>query len=183
MAAAREVGLGLASHLRADAVFHRHPAFHERMDLLRPRVRELWPGARDPELVAHVLIEMLLDRWLMAGDSTLLTRYYGAFRRDQRDFAASMAASDEASRAALGEVLERFVSSRMLVQYGNADGLVARLVRALGRIPRFFRDPPVESRLAERVDAWSREIEGGFDELLGFVRAALQKERATVRPA
>ncbi|MEI7894987.1 MAG: hypothetical protein WCI05_17960 [Myxococcales bacterium] len=70
-----------------------------------------------------------------------------------------------------------------LASHLRADGLVARLVRALGRIPRFFRDPPVESRLAERVDAWSREIEGGFDELLGFVRAALQKERLTVRPA
>ena len=77
----------------------------------------------------------------LGGDPRGLFRIRGAFRRDQRDFAASMAARDEASRAALGEVLERFVSSRMLVQYENADGLVARLVRALGRIPRFLLRP------------------------------------------
>jgi hypothetical protein len=163
---------GIASHLAADAAFHRHPEFHRRVQLVAPELRSAWPGLRHVELAAHVLVEMLLDRWLIARDPGLVARYYSAFTHANRDAAARMSVPEAGDREPLRHLLDRFVTSGFLAEYRTAPGLLARFAGSLSATPKPPSQPPPRAvtRLVERL---SGELARGAAELLGEVRTAL----------
>jgi hypothetical protein len=171
-ARARDLALGIDMHLRADAAFHTHPEFFRRMRLLRPELCAVWPALGEAEFASHLLVEMLLDQWLIAERPGLLADYYGAFDDATLDFAAAHGATP-GTRDALRALFARFVAVRFLDDYVTPEGLVPRFVGALGRTP--FA-PSGETPLVELVAfvaRWAGQLKGGSGELVAFVRDAV----------
>ena len=117
-----ELRHGIAHHMQADSVFHSHPDFESRVDWLSRQLRTRWPDLRHASTYAHVLVEMLLDRWLMERDVRPLDIYYQAFQPQNLAFAAEHAVLDPGVSPALLAVLERFATLQFLRGYTTAKG-------------------------------------------------------------
>lgn len=176
--AVRAVAQGVDAHLRADATFHRHPEFQRRMDWLEGEMRSVWPGLGSAALGAHVMVEMLLDRWLLRGDPGLVERYYASFSPTLIAFVSTQVSDDRESQEAMTKVLHTFTSTRFLADYPDRERLVMRFVRRLERIPFVpANDPPV-GRLVSLLESWSHALEEGSAELLEAVRRAIRANAA-----
>lgn len=164
---------GIAHHMQADAAFHRHPSFLERVSVAAARIEGYLAEPRWSALVAHVLVEMLLDRWLIEGEAGLVDRYYGHFVAPTRARAAELASAGDAARGELAGMLERFVSLRFLADYLDFERLVWRLSRALGRADHAILAEDRLDALAIEARRLHRELAPGSGELLDDVRRAV----------
>lgn len=167
---------GIAHHLQADAAFHRHPIFSRRVSLVAERAEPLLAESRWSTVFAHVLVEMLLDRWLIEGDPGLLDRYYGHFGQHARERAATLASDRDEMRRELATLLDRFVELRFLADYTRSAGLAFRLVRTLGRVAVNLVADDRMDPLAALVADLHVELAPGSEELLGDVARAVEEK-------
>jgi hypothetical protein len=171
-----ELRMGIAHHMRTDAVFHSHPDFEGRVDWLARQLRAHWPGLQHASTYAHVLVEMLLDRWLMARDPGPLDIYYQAFSADNLAFAAEHGVIEPGVAPALLAVLERFASLQFLRGYTEAEGLAQRFLGLTRRLPWPWEWlPSLQDELVENIDAWHTRLGPRSGELVESVRAGVEK--------
>lgn len=178
-----ELRLGIAHHMQADSVFHSHPDFEGRVDWLARQLREHWPGLQHASTYAHVLVEMLLDRWLMERDSRPLDTYYQAFSPQNLAFAAEHAVVDPEVAPHLLAVLERFAGMQFLRGYTQAEGLAQRFLGLTRRLPWPWEWlPSLQDELIENIDAWHKRLAPRSAELLESVRLGVEA-RVAATPA
>jgi len=166
---AETLAYGIAHHMHADATFHGHPVFQARLARatrgLEPHLREL----RHPGLAAHVLVEMLLDRWLLDRDPQLVDAYYGHFSHAGRRRACDLSSDEPGVRDDLAGVLDRFTATRFLADYTTFAGIALRLVRTIRRV-RLIEDDEVDlAALGAEVGALHEELAAGSEALLDEV--------------
>lgn len=165
--------LGLRAHLTADTAFHRHPAFNARVECIAGELNDLWPSFHDAELIAHVLFELLLDRWVLERDGSLGERYFASFTDHNVAFAARMGALDDPSRDELRGVLERFRTAPFVGELPRLDRVVQLLSRTIGRTV-FAQEGFPTRHLLEQVDRWERESRPAFEPLVVAARDAVR---------
>lgn len=175
---------GIEHHMRADAVFHGHPEFQRRVTLVAAELRGLIPSMRHAQLAGHVAVEMLLDRWLIDRDPTLLDRYYASFEPEIRERASSLGTSDQPSREALRSVLDRFASTAFLRGYTAASGMAVRMLRSLSRTPFADNAEVSEEIVAAWLERWRERLVEGSQGILEDVRAGVEcwKDRSASAP-
>lgn len=175
----RQLAVGIAHHMQADAVFHGHPEFQRRVDWLAAQLKATWSELRRTSFYAHVLVEMLLDRWLIQRDPRPLVDYYAAFHEANLAFAAEQAVTDGSSSPTLRAVLDRFVTSRFLEAYATPAGLAQRFQWLASRLPlQGGWQNQWTGELAEHLEAWHSELGPGSGALLQSVRAGVEVIRA-----
>jgi hypothetical protein len=178
-----QLRVGIAHHMQADAVFHSHPDFEGRMDWLARQLRTHWPDLQHASTYAHVLVEMLLDRWLIEQDPRPLEIYYQAFSPENLSFAAEHAVVDPVAAPALLAVLERFAGLQFLRGYTHAEGLALRFLGVTRRLPWPWEWlPSLQDELVANIDAWHRRLGPRSGELIESVRVGVEA-RANKKPA
>jgi len=168
---------GIEHHMRADAVFHGHPQFVQRVGLIAADLRATVPSIRHTQLAGHVAVEMLLDRWLIDRDPTLLDRYYASFEQATCERASALGTADDASRDALLCVLDRFASTAFLRGYCAASGMAVRMLRSLSRTPFANNAGVSEEVVADWLERWRERLSEGSQEILDDVRAGVDSWR------
>ncbi len=170
-----DLRLGIAHHMQADSVFHSHPDFEGRVDWLARQLRTRWPELQHASTYAHVLVEMLLDRWLMERDLRPLETYYQSFSPQNLAFAAEHAVSEPSVAPALLAVLERFANLQFLRGYFDAEGLALRFLGVSRRLPWPWEWlPSLQSELIENIDGWHNRLAARSGELIESVRAGVE---------
>ncbi len=166
---------GIAHHMQADAVFHRHPIFSERVERVSDRLCGLLGEPRWATVCAHVLVEMLLDRWLIERDTGFLDRYYAHFDDTNRERAAALASHRADMQQELAQLLAYFVELRFLADYTRAEGLAYRLVRTLRRVSDSIVPEARMEALAALVSELHVELAPDSDRLLAEVAQAVDQ--------
>jgi hypothetical protein len=170
-----ELRRGIAHHMQSDSVFHGHPEFESRVDWLARQLRAHWPDLHHASTYAHVLVEMLLDRWLIETDPAPLETYYQAFSPENLGFAAQHAVSESEVSPALLAVLERFAGLQFLRGYTNAEGLAMRFLGLTRRLPWPWEWlPSLQEELIDNIDPWHKRMRPRSGELLEAVRAGVE---------
>lgn len=149
----RALADGIESHLKADGVFHAHDEFVARLDRVEEELLRFWPTVGHGEMAAHILVEMMLDRWLMLDRRARLASYYDCFTAEWIAIAAQHGAPTDPAREALAGVLRFFADARFLEDYPRAEGLAMRFCRAWARTPFAGDDVAPEGAIAEWVEA------------------------------
>ncbi len=163
---------GIRSHLAADAAFHGHPVFRERVAWLAPRIEPVWQGLRHASLAAHVLVEMVLDAWIVEREPARLDDYYACFSPLQNRTAAMLSASDAPMETEVMAVLDRFSGTQFLRDYATPEGTVDRFARLLVHTPFGSGTRPDFDRLVGVTKTAAKRFDAGSGELLDEVRAA-----------
>ncbi|MEM8884814.1 MAG: hypothetical protein AAGD14_12145 [Planctomycetota bacterium] len=128
---------GVQQHVEDDAWFHATEAFQRSEVELTALVKSV--HADEPRqrswFFGHILVELLLDAWLMEQDSTLLDRYFDALDEVAADRVVSQAEpwlTQPPSR--LHAFIDLFRTHRFLDGYRTDEGLLARLNGVAGRV-------------------------------------------------
>lgn len=172
--AARDLAYGVRSHLAADGFFHGHPVFVARCGEVATDLHAAWPALRHADLMAHVLVEMLADRWLMSHEPGLLDWYYEAFDADTRQAVAALSTREPVARQEVAAMLELFAGSQFLRDYPDAGGLAGRFLRMLARSPFAAEVTLAPADLAPWVERWSARYVDVWPPLLEEVRVVVQ---------
>ncbi len=141
-----QLSAGLKLHVLQDVAFHRAPCFHQQVNGLTQLLRQgAGTGARRLFAQAHVLLELLLDAWLLGSTPGLAQRYREALRRvDETALALVLprggAMAAQALRrlrqpGALEQVLDdAWVAGRLAGLATALGGVGLPLPRALGAV-------------------------------------------------
>lgn len=156
---------GVRQHLADDERFHGAPAFLALEQELTLALRAL--HADEPRqrsrFLAHVLVEQLLDAWLMARDPQLLPRYFAALDAlDGRRLGAHCAPWLSRPAIHLEHTLERFRQTRFLEGYRRDDHLAERLAGVARRVGL----PPLAPGLVALLPRFRRRVAAAGPALL-----------------
>lgn len=125
-----DFGAGVHRHFEDDRWFHATEAFQRCEAELTALVRQA--NGHEPRqrswFFGHVLVELLLDAWLMERTPTLLDDYYRALSGlDPGELVAHAAPWMSRPPRRLGWFVELFLEHRFLEGYATDEGLLARL--------------------------------------------------------
>jgi hypothetical protein len=151
---AAAVARGIVQHLVDDDWFHRSRAFIELSTRLTVEVHRVLrddDGLR-PQLLGHILVEILLDATLIAANPALLDAYYRALAAvDPLVVQATVNHISRQPTDRLALMIEHFARLRILSDYLDDETLFGRLNQVMRRIgvaelPQRFLDVLPECR-------------------------------------
>ena len=141
--------LGLERHFHADRVFHSSELFSQETHALSRILEQAFPEQDLPRkyFIAHILLELLLDKVLIHHDPQILPDYYLHFERlapfdDLRRGTEAVSAHPMPNYEAF---LQKFVENKYLYHYTENDHLIyilRRLLRRVGIEQSAFLDDP-----------------------------------------
>ena len=166
------LAIGIRSHLAADACFHGHQEFRRRMDWLSPKLAGAWPGLQHASFAAHVLVEMVLDSWIVAQRPHRLDDYYASFSDNGIVLASKLCAENPDMETDVSAILRRFATAQFLRDYDTAEGTTDRFVRLLAHTPFPTKSPRDIRDVVQVVREAAATFETGSLELLQDVRVA-----------
>lgn len=164
---------GMESHLKADGAFHAHGEFVTRVDRVEAEITRFWPSVGHGEMAAHILVEMVLDRWLMLRDPARLERYYACFTDENIALAAQHGATTDPAREVLANVLRFFANERFLADYVRPEGLARRFCRAWSYTPFAGDDRAPEAAIAAWVEERFEAMAPRSEILIDVTREAI----------
>ncbi len=69
--------LGIENHIKADDIFHRHSLFEELQEIAKSEMKKTFKGSlKRRYVIAHVLIELLIDKFVINNENTVLDTFY-----------------------------------------------------------------------------------------------------------
>lgn len=133
----RAVLTGVQSHLDDDDWFHGSAAFLDVSGRLSRLFRAAMPDDETHRVgfLGHIVVELLLDRWIMEQNTTALDRFYTAF--DTADpqvvqYSVGLAASRTTEK--IVPFWHRFVDERFLADYPDPNRMLWRLNHVMKRV-------------------------------------------------
>ncbi|MEM7316510.1 MAG: hypothetical protein AAF497_25525, partial [Planctomycetota bacterium] len=128
---------GVIRHHQDDDWFHRGATFNDMVYRSSMELSKLLNGDRSmrTNLVAHVVIEMLLDAYLHEQHPGDLDRYYAQIETvdpSQVQSAINLFATRETNQ--LTEYIERFRNDKFLFDYATDEGVLFRMNKVLRRV-------------------------------------------------
>jgi acyl carrier protein phosphodiesterase len=129
---------GIQRHFAADAAFHSSAFFQAETGHITDLLEERFPGnqATRKYFVAHVLLELLLDKVLIQEEPTLLDEYYAHYK-GHSPFATVSSATERVAGKPLpnyADFLEKFLQNRYLGNYRQWEHIQYVLTRILRRV-------------------------------------------------
>ena len=136
----RELAAGVVQHHEDDDWFHRTRAFAELSLQFAVILRDGLPaddGLR-PSFLGHILVELLLDDWLIQDDPPKLDAYYSVLEAIDANVVAQFIAKATSNERALFDrfvqFLPRFIEVRFLNDYADNAKLLYRLNNVMDRV-------------------------------------------------
>jgi hypothetical protein len=159
------IAAGIVRHHHDDAWFHSTRAFAELSLDFTLTIRDLLPaddGFR-PSFLGHILVELLLDWELIAGDPALLDGYYAAIDSvDAKLVADVVERMTDRPCELLAVLIPRFSVERFLWDYRED----AKLCYRLNQVMRRVKLPLLPAEFAEILPAARRAVRSRQVELL-----------------
>lgn len=151
---------GLQAHFDDDRWFHVHEAFTSVLEDGTRTIRARAPGTR-ASVIAHVLVEMLLDGELMRRDPSALDRYVDALAQIDTKLLHDVAARYlPRPPRRLDELVAYFEKNPFMRGYDTDEGVLSRITAlsariGLGELPRALIDDigPLRAAVVARADA------------------------------
>jgi hypothetical protein len=150
--------VGICRHFAADAVFHSSEFFLRETSLLARQIREQIPGSNParPSFIAHIALELLLDRILISAHPDLVPGYYAHFSEEPPETIARL--TEWITGKQLPQYpafLRDFVARKSLYHYLEWDRMLfilQRIVEGVGLQAGFIRNDPDFQHLLEKYE-------------------------------
>lgn len=147
---------GIRKHFADNHAFHATLAFEDAQREVAKLLRTRHPTIRRTNFLAHILVEVLLDAWLLQRDPTLADRYYASLDRlDLDPLVAWLNQWATEPAPGLASWIEGFRRIQFLRTYGD-DGEVAARLEAVARRVSLPALPPGFHRAVHAARLWIR---------------------------
>lgn len=131
-----ELWRGILNHIQMDAFFHRSDFFKNSYEDIRTILNKTIPPEMNirPFFLAHILVEVLLDHYLLRETPDLSHRFYSFLDRINTKEIIRILEKFFARRLdGLEELINKFLVTRFLESYINLDNLIYPVNRMLTR--------------------------------------------------
>ena len=167
---------GLERHFHADRVFHSSPLFASETVYFSRALENAFPeqDVARKYFVAHIILELLLDKVLIANNPDLLASYYKHFESLQ-PFAKIRKDSEEVSKHPLPNYesfLQKFTENKYLYHYTEYDHLIYILRRLLRRVGVEKSDYLEDQRFLKLMADFEIRITDCYEQFFTEIRAA-----------
>ena len=156
---------GVLRHLADDDWFHQTAAFNQLNISFMGQLRAILPNDEGyrPAFLGHILVEILLDAWLMAREPARVTAYYEALATVEAEFVQTCV-NRLASRSTqvLTIFLPRFLQERFLYDYAENEKLCYRLNQVMRRVGL----PPLPDSLLDCLPGFRGQVASQAEALL-----------------
>lgn len=164
---------GLKRHFFADGVFHTSPLFQKETRRISELLVEFFPHTTVPRkfFIAHILLELMLDKVLIDLHPGLLDSYYGHFQSLQpfRVIRSSTELAVGANLPNYENYMTNFLRKKFLFHYAEYDHIAFVLRRILRRVrisETGFLDTDAFTELMATYESELLPVhEGFFDEI------------------
>ena len=146
---AQELLKGIERHFEADRIFHSSPFFTYETGEISRELTHRFPNGGVPRkyFIAHVLLELVLDKVLISDYPDLLNKYYAQFQKaapfeDTQRFTEIICKRPLPNYA---HFLQKFLENKYLFQYRHWDHInyvLGRILRRVSIEERAFLDDP-----------------------------------------
>jgi hypothetical protein len=163
---------GIQKHLLADKIFHGSPYFMEYTNGIKLLLEE---SGLDKDkfrfsFLAHIILEMMIDRLLLLKYTDLGTSFYDNLDACDDDLLVYFAQRNSKVDDGFKTLVEKFKLHRFLLSYVNTDNFVYSLNRITGRVGITFNEAhgrqlhervkPIEAYVSEGLPSLFRLFEG-----------------------
>lgn len=122
---------GCIQHVQSDKVFHAWQGFHDAVDFVTQSIRASEHDIEKDWFIAHILVELAMDHYLIKKHETLATKLYTDFEMvDTVQMHSFLQRHDFSNFDLFQNGFDRFMNVRYLESYTEEDNIVY----ALGRI-------------------------------------------------
>lgn len=132
---------GVIRHFQVDKLFHSSDFFHEETTQLSHNLRVTFPNSEIQRsfFVAHILLELALDKLLIQEDETLLYKFYNHFERctPQRLKKLTGWLAGGESMTSYDAFLRKFTRDQHLYRYKDWSYIIYVLKRIMRRVGIF----------------------------------------------
>lgn len=169
---------GLKAHFFVDRVFHSSPHFKSETQKISQLLIERFPDQEIPRkfFIAHILLELLLDKILIDLHPGILAAFYDHFA-SQGDFSEIQASTEQISGKPLNNYtgfLHKFLENKYLYHYQKYDHIIYVLGRIMRRVKIddiAFLEAPTFLNLMKDYEAHLTGIHETFFEEIQIARA------------
>lgn len=133
----REIFSGILKHFELDAIFHQSEFFLKHTTLIRYSLDENEVNflATKQHFLAHILLELVIDKVFIANDFTLVERFYTDLDQiDASELLFFMKNKNDDFINGFLEFFRRFRTRRYLYGYTSVDAVIFLLNKVLERI-------------------------------------------------
>ncbi|MFT5724050.1 MAG: hypothetical protein ACI9JN_001167 [Bacteroidia bacterium] len=123
--------MGCIQHVQSDKTFHAWIGFHDTMDFVTQRIRMSEHDIDKDWFIAHILVELAMDHYLLNQHTELANKLYTDFGNvDTAQVHSFLGRNDFSKFDSFQNGFDQFMNVRYLESYTKADNIVY----ALGRI-------------------------------------------------
>lgn len=135
---------GVIRHFQVDRLFHTSDFFYSETRQLSQQLREAFPATHIQRsfFVAHVLLELILDRLLIHNDELLLNNFYQHFENCSEKQIVSLTSwlTGGSKLPSYGDFISRFTRDKHIYRYKEIEYIIYVLKRILRRVGIFEYD-------------------------------------------
>lgn len=151
--------VGIQKHYTLDALFHASPLFEKHCALLKQELLETTYGSKIPRIymVSHILIELMLDRYLIQKHPELLDAFYQSFSQADthalQTFLQKNQATEPLSEKAL-QYCKHFSEFQFLRLYQEPENIVTAIQKITRHYFAWTLNQEENIQLAELLNAY-----------------------------
>jgi hypothetical protein len=143
---------GMLIHLKVDKWFHGSGFFREKTVFLKDRYVEVTGHDDIPHHFCHILLEILLDRFLLVKDGMLADEFYASYKKfDFKKIAGIFSDLKNFDTEKFMTLTGNISNSVFLKEYLNCEKIMPILERVSNRIGFPVKLKPVSGKLTEFV--------------------------------
>ncbi|MFN0202459.1 MAG: hypothetical protein ACKVTZ_13120 [Bacteroidia bacterium] len=162
---------GVLRHFEVDAVFHSCQFFEEETQFISLQLKEIFGDvARRRFFVAHILLELLIDKILIAQNPNLVDDFYLRFEKIGIPPLVQMSeALALMPLPSYDNFLEKFLSNQYLYHYSEAEYICFVLKRLLHRVhieDNHYIDTP---EFLQLLEDYEKRLEISLPQLFDFL--------------
>ncbi len=131
-----DMWMGIQNHLQMDAFFHKSEFFKVSYEQIRQHLAVSIPAHLDirPFFLAHVLVEILLDHYILNREPELARKFYTQLHQpDAKRLVKAMEEHFGKNLGGLSDLINKFLVTRFLEGYIELDHLIYPVNRMLMR--------------------------------------------------
>ncbi|MEM6265226.1 MAG: hypothetical protein AAGI38_22180 [Bacteroidota bacterium] len=167
---------GVLRHLEGDRIFHSSDFFTYETHHLSGLLKQAFPDGEIKRgfFLAHIMLELLLDKILIESDPRFLEEFYRHFHA--RELAYIKYLSEQIAQRPLLEYeayLRRFVSSRFLFRYQNPDYIIYVLERIFRRVGIYEYRYLESVAFLDLMNLYEKELRGRIPTIIDTLNSQL----------
>ncbi len=168
---------GVIRHFQVDKIFHSSDFFHEETRKMSQNLREAFPQSdiQRSFFVAHILLELSLDRLLIQEDEMLLHKFYNHFENCKAAQIRKLTSwlADDAYLPSYDAFIHKFTQDKHLLRYKDWGYIIYVLKRILRRVGIFeyaYLDSP---HFLVFLQAYENDLGTRYQHIMGTFTQAL----------